>query len=339
MIGPTFTFVINCSDSELPSYKKITDFSRSDLSRSDLGWCLQAYSILSKRKKIPVQISNHLVKGSINIVHSAQLYELLRNTSPAYFIVSVQADFPRRAWAQYHIVQNAAQILHETSMVPFWPQPKLISRNPVRKGVKTVAYAGQVFNGNLVSTEKEWKELFAVHGLDFITLSSGVWHDLSEVDVLIGIRSFDSNPHDSKPASKLINAWHANIPFIGGYDSAYMQIGVPGEDYLIAKTQQEAVDNVLKLRDDSNLYQKLVLNGKIKSIRYTNETIAARWEQILTGPATERYHLWQSRPLFEQFRFFGLVSLEMVKQRVKQMIRKPAPKEIPLPTILPGDNK
>jgi hypothetical protein len=289
------------------------------MERTDLGWCLQSYSILSARKNLSLTCSNKLIRDAINIVHSAQLAEL--NAKAYHFIVCVQADFPARPWSHYHLVQNKTQLRRNTFFLPLWIQPGLIQRDNSRNSVQTVAYTGIVYNGNMAATEKLWKEYFLPYGIEFNTLVTGAWNDLHNVDVLIGIRSFDSKTYNRKPVSKLLNAWHAQIPFIGGYDSAYRQIGIPGQDYLIAKTMKEAVAAVLRLRDDKELYAKLVANGRNRAMDFTNERIAEQWEQALKGPVYKRYENWKKRTLYELIMFNLLRALPLIKKQTKLLTR------------------
>ena len=311
---PKFNFVIDYSDSEL-----FVDLS-IDTSRGDHSWCLQTYNILSKRSKLPVQISNRLIKDAVNIVHSDRLFRSAGEDSK--FIVCVRADFPRRPWAHYHLVQNKNQLGKNTSFIPHWIQPGLIKRCIEREGVKRVGYAGQTFNGNLAGTTTTWKKLFEPHGIEFVTLSEDSWHDLSSIDVLIGIRSFDTQPHNNKPPTKLFNAWHANIPFVGGHDSAFKQIGTPGENYLLAETPQEAIDSILRLQKDPELYARIVDKGKQKASLFTEHTIADIWKDVLTGPVMERYKLWNSRRTYENIRYKILLNVGRLEHESKQLIKK-----------------
>ena len=320
MTAPRFNFVIDCSDSALAEYLNINSETAVKIyTRGDLNWCLQTYHILAKRSNLPVQCSNRMQAGAINIIHSDQLLQQRGNAS--HFIVCVRADYPERRWAHYHLVQNKNQLAHNTSFIPHWVQPGLLKRDPARKGVLRVAYAGEAYNGNLAGTTDTWRRLLEPLGIEFITLSGGTWHDLRSIDVLVGIRSFDHQPHNTKPPTKLFGAWHANIPFIGGHDSAFKQVGTPGEDYLLASTPQEAITAILRLRNEAGLYEKLVLNGNRKAELYTEETIAKVWVDALTGPVSHRYYKWKDNPFYEQNRFNTLLGMGNLEHEVKQLVK------------------
>ena len=211
MIDAKYNLVVDCFNGILDSYQQIElDKNAELIVGANLEWLLQAYLILKQRGNLNVICSNHFVPGCINIIHSDDLIKL-RGTAKD-FIVCVKGDFPWRKWAHYHIVQNQNELKANTSFLPLWVQPGLIKRNAERKGVTRVAYAGQTWNGNLAGTEETWTNLFKSHGFEFLHLPSGACYDLRDIDILIGIRSFDEKPYNSKPPSKLINAWHAHIP-------------------------------------------------------------------------------------------------------------------------------
>jgi hypothetical protein len=287
---------------------------------ANLEWTLQAYLVLKQRNNLQVLCSNTFIPGCINLIHSYDLIKLKGTAKD--FIVCIKGEFPWRRWAHYHIVQNQTEVRANSSALTLWVQPGLKKRNSQRKGVTTVAYAGQTWNGNFAGSVDTWSSLFKPYGIEFVSLPTGQCHDLSQIDVLIGIRSFDTNPYNAKPPSKLINAWHAHIPFIGGYDSAFKQVGTPGQDYLLAKTPQEVLQAVLALRDNQELYHTLVNNGIKKAALYTRDTIAQKWEDILTGPVAKRYQQWNQRRSYEHSRFEALSKFEGIKHESKQLLKK-----------------
>ena len=323
MTSVPINFVVSCTDTDLALFHKLDPESNTPsvlhTSRGDVAWCLRAYLYLKKRGNLNVYCSNKLEEKAINIVYSDHL-PTLKGTS-AHFIVCVQADFPQRPWAQYHIVHNQNLLSSNRTFIPFWVQPGLIRRDPNRKEIQRVAYSGQIWNGNLAGEKKDWIDLFAAKGLEFVTISEGAWHDLSAVDVLIGIRSFDKRTYDNKPATKLVNAWHAQIPFIGGNDSAFRQLGTPGADYLVATSPKEVLDAVVELRDNPELYKKLISNGVKKTQLYNNETISKMWEATLSGPILKRYHKWNNNQIREWIRFNLLLQVGMSEHKSKQMIK------------------
>lgn len=328
--APVFNFLVDLPESELQLCRAAAGLAellegQPDMlarisSKGDLCWCLQSYLILKPRGAVEVRLSNRLAPDCVNVVHSDHLLNL--RGSAADFITCVRADFPRRRWAHYHLVQNRAQLAADTTCLPLWPQPALIGRSEDRDGVMTIAYAGETVNGNLAAGVGAWKRLFARHGLNFVQLPSRAWHDLSAVDVIIGVRSFDKRPHNGKPPSKMLNAWAAGIPFVGGCDSAFAQIGTPGSDYLRVASPEEALDAVLRLRDSPLLYSLLVRNGRRRAMDYTAEAIATQWEQVLLGAVSQRLRRWRAHRLYEGLRFRLALAAGLAEHNGKQVLKR-----------------
>lgn len=285
--------------------------------RGDLEWCLQTYLMLKGVRN--VSCSTALDADAVNIVHAAQLRQMVGRRE--HFLVCVQADYRSCPWAHYTIVQNQRQLGPNRSLVPLWPQPGLIGRDPGRNGVKHVAYAGQPYNGNLAGDVDQWRRLFEPAGLEFSVLQSGHCHDLHDVDVLLAIRSFDHRTYDGKPPSKLANAWMAGIPLIGGHDSAFRQVGVPGEDYLLADSPAEVMKAVQRLRDDPELYQSIVNRGRAKAGQFTRDKIVHEWCQILDGPVVQRLADWQAHRTREALRRAAILSWELPITRLRASAR------------------
>jgi hypothetical protein len=301
-----FNFVINTSENECRSLARGENLEEEVIgARGDLSWCFEAYRTLSKRNNLQVLLSNALQTNTINIIHASQLIKAKRDA--ACFMVCVQSDLPRMPWAHYHLVQNETQVAYNATYMPHWVQPNIVPRNKARAGITQVAYVGPVDGAGAV-TEEEWQSLFRPHHIAFEYLS-GPWNNLSEVDVLIGIRSFDGNSHPVKPPSRLFSAWHAHVAFIGGSDSAYQQVGTPGKDYLMAQTPRQVLEAVLHLRKNNSLFDTLIANGKQKTLQYNNDVIAQHWEAVLGGPVLQRYLRWKARPQYEKIRFQSFLRL------------------------------
>jgi hypothetical protein len=259
------------------------------LTRGVTIWCLQTFWEL-QRRGLPVDLMSEPRAGAVNFTHVRQLYR--QRPAPGVFIVSIQADYPAVPWTGANIVQNRLQADGRRShWIPHWPQPGLIPRSPGRDRVERVAYAGSP--RNLAGSARAWAEALKSRGIEFRCLDADTWSDYSNVDVLLAVRSFDKSRYDYKPPSKLVNAWHARIPLVGGYDSAFEQVGRPGHDYLRARTFDEAISAIRLLRDDPERYRSIVNAGVASARQYTRERIADAWENLLAGPIAFRYERWR----------------------------------------------
>ncbi len=261
------------------------------------NWCLQTYLELA-RDNWPVILSEQPIQGCVNLFHPGNVF---RMKAPAKcFFVSVQADYRRIPWADAHVVQNQRQADGKTSFwMMHWPQPALIAREAGRGTVRCAAFPGNVTQ--LAGSPAIWRSQLAPHGVAFKLLDRSSWHDYSNVDVLVAVRSFDKATHDSKPGSKLLNAWLGRVPIIAGYDSAFDQIGRPGIDYIRVDSIHGAVEAILRLRDDPAYYASVVAAGWERAAAFSRDSLREGWQRLLGGPISSLYHAWMSsgshRPL------------------------------------------
>jgi hypothetical protein len=290
---PIIPFVFVLSEVPAPQLEAFRSLEPENawpyLTRGVSIWCLQTFLELRERGW-PVALMSEPQPGCVNFVHVRELFR--QRPAPDIFIVSIQADYTAVPWTSTNIVQNRLQADQKRSYwIPHWPQPGLIPRSPSRSGVATVAYAGDPLW--LVGSEIEWTTALKSHGIDFCCLKADAWNDYSAVDVLLAVRSFDKSRYEYKPPSKLLNAWHARIPLVGGYDSAFEQIGRPGCDYIRVCTLNQAIETIRLLRDNQVLYRSIVDAGSARALEYTRHRIADAWEKLLSGPISARYARWR----------------------------------------------
>lgn len=252
-------------------------------------WVWPLYCQL-KAKGVPATFGYVPEPGAINIIHGQVARHQLRPADLRnHFFVVVRADFPPFPYGAFEVVQNKRTTGGRSVFMPHFPQPGLLPRDKDRDEVCNVCASGERQNfANLDALEGEMDAM----GCRFVFKSVGEWQDMTDVDILLGIRSFDKQAYDSKPPTKLFNAWLAGIPFIGGYDSAYEQVGLPGKDYLRVATERELLETVRALKQEPCLYSSLVAEGKKSVAQYTPERIAERWLGFLEGKASEAYARW-----------------------------------------------
>ncbi len=285
-----YNFIIPAS-----SDRKLEDYCLKDPDRDwdcfiegDFCWSLLTYLILRDRG-LPVLLSRDFRDRCVNLGFKTCLRSLRARTDA--FVVCMQGDNHRHGWANVHIVQNKLQAWRQnTYWIPHWPQPGLIPRDEGRVGVRQICYAGR--KANAVSFTSRFHDSLRRMGIDFVCKQETTWNDFSEIDIAIGVRSFDSRRYKTKPATKLYIAWHAGVPFIGGNDSAFQQVGRPGINYLLARTEDELIAHIKHLATDTSLYNTLVRRGQDAAARYTRSAIAEIWEMVLTGPVAGSYRKW-----------------------------------------------
>lgn len=286
--------------------------------RGDLAWCLQSYLRLSLVGR-PVTCGNSLVDDGINIVHGKQLRQL--KATAKHFLVCARADFPPCRWAHFQLVQNRLQLGRNTVYVPHWPQPGIRPRDDSRTTVQHVAYSGLTYNGNMAGTVEQWSASLRAEGFEFSVLTGETTCDLRHVDVMVAVRSFDQRTYSHKPPSKLFNAWAARTPLIGGYDSAFSQVGRPGVDYIRVKSLEEAVIALRRLRDEPVFYRDIVQSGTSRFRQYESGQLTQYWWDILAGPIRERYQRWQRHTVRESIRRRVVLGYERPISALKSWVR------------------
>jgi hypothetical protein len=289
-------------------------FLDSITAQADMHWCALSYIRLRDHGMPGLKLSDTIDPTCINVVHSAQARSI--QLQDQAFVVCIKADMDRRSWAHYHIVQNLDQLATQTSCIYLWSQPGLIGRIAPPDSIRVVGYVGQPYNGNLAQHPDELGRFLQTNGFEF-QVPYPDWYDLSHLDVIVGIRSFDQRRHSAKPPSKLLNAWKAGIPFIGGADSAYSQCGTNGVDYLVATSRHELIAQLCRLRDDPDLRASLIRNGRAAAARYDDAALAEQWRAVLEGPVAERYRSWHANPAFEGRRHRWLALQDNVVSSVR----------------------
>lgn len=280
-------------------------------------WGLQTYLILKQRGNVPVTLSTRMLPGRVNLVHGAYLVEL--DPDPDAYVVALQADYPRVAWADLHVVQNQRQVGRRALWIPHWPQPGLIGRDPGRSGVRTIGFAGVgcYRPGGL----RQWATRLAEIGCELVTLGPERWNDFSGVDVVLGIRRFGRHRFNRKPPTKLFNAWLAGTPLVAGHDSAFEQVGHPGEDYLRVATMEEGMAAIAALKRDPSLYARLVDRGRHNAQRFTRGRIARDWEWACQERFIPAMAEWRRRRVWQRVSWSGRVAYGRAAVKVKRRLR------------------
>jgi hypothetical protein len=286
----------------------------------EMHWIVLTYFYLLEAGFDNLSLSNSPRPECINVAHSGLLQRL--GPQPECFTVSIRSDVANRQWPQFEIVQNQDQLHRDSVWIPLWPQYGIIAREAPVESIRRIGYLGQTFNGNLVWSEDEWAAFLAPLGVEFVARPMSQWHDFSDIDVALAIRSFGNRRYRKKPPSKLVNAWFGGVPFIGGADSAYTQIGNPGHEYLRATTPDEVRACIARLKSDPELTQRLVAAGHERAKDFTKEATLQRWVDVFEGPVEDRFRKWQAHPSRERLRTATLGISDVVVSRARRTARK-----------------
>lgn len=271
-------------------------------------WILLTYLQLKKRG-FPCALVRDMPKEGVVIAHHLTIPPHLKPTEKLT-VVDVLVDKAHHTYfnTNFYIIHNQAQkiFFSRCFYISPWPQSQLISRDPQRENLfKNIAFVGTKQNElakELKSSDfgKQLKTL----GLTWYIPERKDWNDLSQVDALIAIRSFKHKPYFNKPALKLINAWKAGVPIIAGDESSYRKIGKPDFDYLEAKSYEELISHIKRLKNDPNLCRRLVENGRKKAAQFSDEKIAKQWVHFLKNAAIPYHHKFTASKGLRSFFIF-----------------------------------
>lgn len=306
------------------------EHSISPMQSGGCFWILQTYLYLNDYG-FPCQLVETMPDEGIVVSHRDFLEDSFQPGS-RLILVCLRADVDRHPYAQLHVVQNPYQAiprgfmtLWESHFIPHWPQSSIIPRDPKRGDTfENVTFLGNEINLVAEFREQSWYEHLQDLGLKFQKkLNHDEWHDYSDIDVVLAIRSFDrQNDWRGKPASKLYSAWHAGVPVILGHESAFQAERKSKLDYLEATSLEEVISSLKQLRDNKELRRAMVENGWLRAKETQPDTMVARWQSFLTNIAVPAYKKWCSTPRWQHKLFFdtrrSLISLRPMYYYFKQ---------------------
>jgi len=288
----------------LPSTKRLEDWRAGRIpDLFDVGkpataqnWIYQTWEEL--RDDCDIELVGEMPKAGIIVTLANFLHTGFR-ASAGQFIVAVVADFVPHPGAQVQVLQNVAHARRFPGgiFMPHWPQLNLMPRDPARGDrLETIAFFGDRPNiAPELLTDAFAERLKKEASVRLEVRGSDCWHDYSDVDVVIAVRSFSVARHLHKPATKLYNAWLAGVPMIGGVDSAFMTEATDGVDYLVARTPDELISHLKLLKSQPVLRQGLVEAGNKRAKAHSREAMKQRWKDLCEKELPERYRKWQQR--------------------------------------------
>ena len=269
---------------------------------SSWAWIVQT-ALLIRSAGFAVSLSNDFEPRAINLALADQLRRMPRRSD--IFVVSIDADQLRPRWVNLSIVQNQRQTGRSAYWIPHWPQPGLIPRSPERQTFSHVGFFG--LTRHLYRNENWWHKMCGEYGMQFSVRPPKQWHDYSDVDIAIGIRNMSRKRFHEKPPTKLFNAWLAGVVFIGGIDSAYSQVGVTGQDYLVAEDEKTLIDQLGRLQRDAALGSSLILAGqqKTRTVGSRASTLQA-WIELMEQHIIPKFEQWHTQSSIRKHLAFSL---------------------------------
>jgi len=125
------------------------------------------------------------------------------------------------------IVQNPHNLLSPTDhLVQHWLQPGLIPRDVSRGSrLETIVYMGGSINLWSAFWDPSFESGLGELGVSFrINEHPANFHDFRDCDVTLTVRDLTESDYFAKPASKLVNTWHAGVPALLGPEPAFQAL-------------------------------------------------------------------------------------------------------------------
>jgi hypothetical protein len=267
------------------------DVDWTDLRRAREVWIVQTWNRLRRAGYTPT-MSDRAVSAGIIVYHKED-QRLLLERLPAGatpVLVGVRADFRSCDAADFEVLQNGYYADGRRSFfLPHWPQPGLLPRDPARGDrIERISYKGYVGNLNAEFRSARWQSFLSAQGITFEDdailddasdhpiLTS--FHDYRAVDLVLAVRPGITT---NKPASKLVNAWHAGTPALLSPDYPFEELRQDPLDYLAVRDLAQAEAAVLRLKREPGLYRSMIVHGRARAAHYSVASITARWAQLL----------------------------------------------------------
>ncbi|BAZ16363.1 hypothetical protein NIES4071_82390 [Calothrix sp. NIES-4071] len=257
-------------------------------------WTLQTFLYL-REAGLKCEITATIPDDGIIIVQRAALPFNFK-PKPKQLIVCIKADFEIHPYAQLNVVQNPEEVktVRDSFFIRLWLQPGLIKRDPARGNkFENIAFIGAI--GSLAPELKNpsWSAMLESIGLRWLMPGEQHWHDYSNIDAIVAVRTFDpKEDYRYKPATKLQNAWLGDVPAIVGTDSAFRGERQSELDFIEVSSIDETIAALKRLRDDYDLYQAMVKNGRVRSEKLTTTSLVERWKEFITQKAIPAYYQW-----------------------------------------------
>jgi hypothetical protein len=276
---------------------QVAVWQRADGGKYSVGashWTLQTYVYL-KEYGFTCEPVERLPDEGIILAHRDLIPDRLKPL-PKQLLICLQADRPPHPHAQLSVVHNPRdpRIDMETVVyIPPWPQIGMLPRSEKRRDVfENIAYLGWKHNLAAELQDARWYKSLRSLGLRFQMVTESdrdKWRDFSNIDAVIAVRSFASEPYYDKPALKLFNAWHAGVPAILGVESAYRAERKSHLDYIEVRSIDEVISALLSLRDNKGLRDAMIHNGRERAKETEAKVIVSLWINMLNTVAIPRY--------------------------------------------------
>jgi hypothetical protein len=298
------------------------------LSDVEFNWIVQTCLYL-KLSGFPCELTGTMPDEGILFVASSSSLPRTLKPKPKILLVYLQGDRMPHAYAHLQVVQNKheTRYFQNSYFIQHWVHTGLIPRDPARGDrFEVAAFFGKPSNLAPELLTQEWETQLSTLGLKWCFKAQGQWHNYSDVDVIVAIRSFNPDQIAAKlgrkPASKLYNAWHAGVPAILGDEPAFRDERHSDLDYIEVDSLQATIAALKQLRDRPEFRHAMVENGRVRAQETTPSKIIEQWEDFLVRVAIPNYERWYNTSSIHRQLFLIQKSLDLKTSSVRYRLKK-----------------
>ncbi len=255
------------------------------------AWTVVTYLVLKGRGHA-VELSSTMLPDRICVSHRDNVYR--RELPFDSYIIAVRADRGPVWMSDWQIVQSPILEGRRSHHLPYWPQPGLLPREPARGArLERVGFMGRERNLAAPFRNDAFRRRLSEMGIELVVRTErGEWHDYRDLDGILAVREGNPLWLSTKPASKLVNSWHAGCPALLGDEPAYETLRRDELDFFKVTSPDEAIA-ALELLQDPVRYRGVVENGRARARDFTVPAVARRWEAFLAEQVSPAYETWR----------------------------------------------
>ena len=214
-----------------------------------------------RERGYPVRLTDTLDEGAVNVLHVDDL------------------RWRPDLWRYFLVTEKAA---------------------PGMSQYETVVFMGHAFNLAEELRSEGFRAELRELGMRLVVRDEN-WWDYGDADVVLAVRGGTDMYLAVKPASKLINAWMAGCPAILNPEIGYSELRSSELDYLEATDAGQVLEALRRLKEQPDLFRRMVDRGRERAREFETSRIADRWEEVIEREIVPRYRAWRgarpSRPL------------------------------------------
>jgi len=96
-----------------------------------------------------------------------------------------------------------------------------------------------------------------------------------------------------KPASKLVNAWWAEVPALLGPEPAFQELRQSPLDYFEIRSVEDVLRAVAQLKAEPDRYRAMTDNGRQRRVAFSTEQNLRDWVSLFEGKIAQSFQRWQ----------------------------------------------